>query len=148
MNQTPPARPRQSTPDEEYLLILAIFHFVGGALAMLALFFLTVHFTFLHAVLTGTALPAYSSHPMPPFSPGIMVFFYGLYAIAGGLLLVTLILNVVSGYGLLYQKHRTLSVTTACLNCLYAPLGTILGVFTIIILLRDPVRKLYEAHGS
>jgi hypothetical protein len=34
------------------------------------------------------------------------------------------------------------------LNCLYMPLGAMLGVFTIVVLIRDSVRELYKAEQA
>jgi hypothetical protein len=57
------------------------------------------------------------------------------------------VLNVISGLCLRARKGRTFSLVVAGINCLYIPLGTLLGVFTIIVLLRDSVRELYAAGG-
>lgn len=53
------------------------------------------------------------------------------------------ILNLISGFCLLARKGRTFSLVVAGVNCLHIPAGTVLGVFTIIVLLRDSVRELY-----
>jgi hypothetical protein len=34
----------------------------------------------------------------------------------------------------------------AGINCLHIPLGTVLGIFTIVVLCRESVRELYEAE--
>ena len=41
-----------------------------------------------------------------------------------------------------HEKH-TFCVVVACVNCLHMPLGTVLGVFTLIVLFRDSVRELF-----
>ena len=33
----------------------------------------------------------------------------------------------------------------AGLNCVHIPLGTVLGVFTLVVLMRDSVRESYDA---
>ena len=35
----------------------------------------------------------------------------------------------------------------AAINCLHIPIGTMLGIFTFIVLGRDSVRKLYDDAG-
>jgi uncharacterized membrane protein HdeD (DUF308 family) len=55
------------------------------------------------------------------------------------------ILNLISGLCLRARKGRTFSLVVAGINCLHIPLGTVLGVFTIIVLIRDSMRELYEA---
>jgi len=37
------------------------------------------------------------------------------------------------------------SLIIAGINCVQFPFGTVLGVFTFVVLLRDSVRELYEA---
>ncbi|QEG41773.1 hypothetical protein [Roseimaritima ulvae] len=53
-----------------------------------------------------------------------------------------------SGICLRQIKARTLSMVVAVLNCLQFPLGTALGVLTIIALFQDPVREAYESGGE
>ena len=52
---------------------------------------------------------------------------------------------MISGFCLHARKHRTFSLIVGGVNFLHLPLGTVLGVFTIIVLIRDSVRELYEA---
>ena len=61
----------------------------------------------------------------------------------GALLLVCLVLNALSAMFLRQRTHRIFSVVIAALDCLQIPFGTVLGVFTIIVLLRESVRELY-----
>ncbi len=56
--------------------------------------------------------------------------------------------NVVSGWCLWKRKSRTFSLVVAAFNCVHMPIGTVLGVFTIVVLVRDSVRELYEAQAS
>jgi hypothetical protein len=65
--------------------------------------------------------------------------FFGAWFPASG------VLNVISGLCLRARKYRAFSLVVACVNCLHIPLGTVLGVFTIVVLVRDSVRELYEA---
>ena len=53
------------------------------------------------------------------------------------------VLNVLSGLFLRARKHWTFSIVVAAIDCLHFPLGTVLGVFTIIVLIRPSVRELY-----
>ena len=47
--------------------------------------------------------------------------------------------NLYSGLFLRKQTHRTFSLVVAGLDCLLIPWGTVLGVFTIVVLTRDSV---------
>jgi hypothetical protein len=54
------------------------------------------------------------------------------------------ILNFLAGRALARRERRTLCLVVACLNCLHMPLGTLLGVFTLIVLGRPTVKSLFE----
>jgi hypothetical protein len=56
----------------------------------------------------------------------------------------SLVLNILAGKYLGARKHRTFCFVVAATNCLYTPLGTVLGIFTIIVLLRDSVRATFQ----
>lgn len=72
----------------------------------------------------------------------IFVLFYFIMGVA---LVVVSVLNLLSGLFLRQRKHRTFSLVVAGLDCIQIPLGTALGVFTLIVLLRDSVRDMYRS---
>ena len=74
--------------------------------------------------------------------------FIWFYIFAGICLLIALILNALSGIFMLKEKHRMFSLVVAGLNCLNMPLGTILGIFTILVLNRDSVQRLYAPNQA
>ena len=51
-----------------------------------------------------------------------------------------------SGFFLRQRRRRTFSLVMAGINCMNMPLGTVLGVFTVIVLLRESVRQAYAAR--
>lgn len=53
------------------------------------------------------------------------------------------LLTILSGVFIRRQKYRTFSLVIAGLSCLMVPFGTVLGVFTLVILSRESVRQLY-----
>jgi hypothetical protein len=138
-----PTLPRdQRKIDADHLKLLSVFHFVGAGLAVLSLLFLAAHFAVMHVVFTN---PKMWQNPggvaPPPEFFGIFKWFYlifGLWFAASG------ILNILSGLFLRARKQQTFSMVVAGINCLHIPIGTVLGVFTLIVLMRDSVRELYE----
>lgn len=52
--------------------------------------------------------------------------------------------TIYSGVCLRRHRRRTLSIVVAALNCISFPIGTTLGVFTLIVLMRPSVARLYE----
>jgi len=74
----------------------------------------------------------------------VMKWFY----LAGAVWFVSSgVLNLISALCLRARKGRTFSLVVAAINCLHIPLGTVLGIFTILVLIRDSVRELYAARG-
>jgi hypothetical protein len=70
------------------------------------------------------------------------------YVIIGAWFTVSGILNLISGFCLRARKHRTFSIVVAAVDCLHIPFGTVLGVFTLAVLVRDSVRELYAANPA
>ena len=67
-----------------------------------------------------------------------MLPFIAVYALA-------MALNFLSAWCLRRRKAWTFSVVVAGLDLIYFPLGTVLGIFTLIVLLRGSVRDAYDA---
>lgn len=145
MNESPPLPRNQRKVDADHLNLLAIFHFVGAGLGLLGVLFLLGHYMVMHEILTNPKLMA--NQKQGPSPAEIFAILKWVYVIAGGWFVVSGILNVISGCCLRARKGRTFSLVAAVINCLHIPLGTVLGVFTLIVLLRDSVRELYaEDH--
>ena len=152
MNEPPPIPPMAALPrnqrnvDEDHLNLLAIFHFVVAAMMLLGILFLFVHYTMMHFVFANPDLwKDQKGGPPPEAILNILIIFY---VIGGAFMLVIGILNVMSGLFLRGRKNRTFSLVVAGIDCLQFPLGTILGVFTFVVLFRDSVRALYEQAAS
>lgn len=67
-----------------------------------------------------------------------------MYVLMGFIAVGIAVLNALSARFLALRKNRTFSLVVAGINCQQMPFGTILGVFTFIVLLRGSVRGSYE----
>lgn len=146
MNDIPPLAPLprdQRNIDTDHLNLLSIFHFVAAGLALLGVLILVGECAMLHFTFANPDFWKNQKQQGPP--PEFFTVFIWMFAILGTWCFVSGILNVVSGIFLRQRKHRTFSLVVAAINCLHVPVGTILGVFTIIILVRPSVAELYEA---
>ena len=131
-------------PDEEQLQLLAIFHYVVAGLATLFSFFpllyTTVGAIFIFAARHGTAKPG---EDLPP------EFLGWIFAVLGSLLfligITMAICILIAGRSLALRKRYLFVLVMACVECLFIPFGTILGVFTIVVLSRESVRGLFSA---
>ena len=146
--QPPPVAPlprNQRNIDLDHLNLLAVLYYVSAGLALFGIFFIMVYCAIIRFVFTNPVLWQNQKDGPPPQAIfGILMVF----CIIGGLcLLASAILNLLSGIFLHTRRHRIFSIVVAGINCLHIPLGTALGIFTIIVLSRDSVRQLYaESH--
>jgi hypothetical protein len=122
---------------EQHLDLLAVSHYVLGALA--ALF----SCAFLVPAATGVAILAGSreAEGPPPRILGWILVIAGTLLIAGGGTLAGFI--IAAGRRLSRRAARTFCIAVAAAECAFLPLGTILGILTIAILLRDPAKALF-----
>jgi hypothetical protein len=144
VTELPPLIRDQRKADADHLRLLSVFHFVGAGLAVLGLGFLAIHYLFFHAFLNNPEMWKNQKGAMPPPKEFFAIFKW-LYIAFGMWFVVSAIANVLSGVFLGRRKYRTFSLVVAVMNCIHIPLGTVLGVFTIIVLLRPSVREVYDA---
>ena len=128
--------------DAEHLQLLSIFHFVMAGLALLGILFLLCHYAIFSTVFNNPKMWQNQKDGPPPAE--FFAAFKWLYLFFGTGMLACGSLNLLSGFSLRARKRRMFSLVVAGINCLMFPLGTALGVFTIIILQRDSIRELYE----
>jgi hypothetical protein len=143
MTELPPLMRDQRKADADHLRLLAIFHFVGAGLAVLGIGFLALHYLFLHSILDNPEMWKNQKGAVPP-PKEFFAMFKWFYVFFGAWLVVSGVLNVLSGIFIGRRKFRTFSLVVAVINCIHIPFGTVLGVFTIVVLLRASVRELYE----
>lgn len=127
--------------DAEHLRLLAIFHFVSAALAFVGVLFASLYFVLIWAVFANPELWAQSQEGPPP--EGVITIFQWFTGVGVVWFVVACVGNLLSGLYLRTRRHRTFSMVIAGINCLHVPLGTLLGVFTLVVLGRESVRKLY-----
>jgi hypothetical protein len=127
-------------PSSDHLRLLSVFHYIWAGLGLVGLGFLALHYGFMQTMLDPDFL---ARQPDPP--PPEMIRMFGLFkwmylgfALFG---ITTMVLNFLAARWIAARSHWMFCVVVAALNCLSIPLGTILGVFTIVVLTKDPVRR-------
>jgi len=125
-----------SRQDLDHLNVLAILHYVLAGLS--ALFSLL---PLLYVVL-GFAILAQGG-------PGAQVglFFVIVFGIIAAYFVLSAILSLVGGIYLHRRKGRTFCFIAAAISCVHVPLGTVLGIFTILVLSRESVKELFAGRG-
>ncbi len=125
--------------DDDHLRILSIFYYIWGGLTTLLV--LCPGSIYLVIGITMLASPEswaddHTGDPAPAAVGWIMI------AVALAVYVIGLAFAALSFYAgrcLARKTHRTFCFVVAGLTCLSIPFGTILGVFTIVVLARDSV---------
>lgn len=130
--------------DLQHLKLLSIFHYIVGGIIFIFSSFPILHF------LAGITLFYVSATKKMGPNPGTPMVFGAIFAIFAGTFILIgwtcAILMIISGYKLSKLRNINFCFIVACIGCLFMPLGTILGVFTIIVLMRPSVRELFQAN--
>ena len=140
-----PSLPYDSGPylyarDTNHLDLLAMFHYIGGGITLLfacfPLIYLVLGILWINGKMAGPA-----GQPGPPPEMGWMFIAFGvLFPLIGWAMGI---LVIYSGRCMKARRHWMFSLVMGGIMCLSVPFGTVLGVFTFIVLLRDSVKRLY-----
>jgi hypothetical protein len=129
--------------DLQYLKLLSIFYYVvGGFLAFFSCFALI--YLFMGVVFITAPPPSGGGAPPPPALGWIFVILSGAALLLGWTWAACL---MIAGWFLGRRQHYMYCIILGCSALLFQPLGTILGVFTIIVLIRPSVKRLFETGG-
>ena len=127
------------TNDVEHLRLLSIFHFVVGGLAALCSLLPLMH------LFMGITMVAGRLDDGPNLTEARLFgwFFIVLASamIAAGLAFAACM--VFAGRFLAQRTYYTFCLVVAALECVFVPFGTVLGVFTIVVLQRPSVKELF-----
>ncbi len=137
--------------DGQHLRLLSIFHYVVGAMiaffACVPIIHLVIGIIFLVApqVLEGP-------HPQQHLPPEGAVFIGLMFTVIAAMLILFgwcfAVCVIVAGRSLARRRRYTFCLVTAGILCFFMPFGTVLGVFTIIVLMRPSVKGLFGVSGD
>jgi hypothetical protein len=133
----------QQILDNEHLKLLSVFHYVVSGLAA---FFACIPIIHLVVGLIFVFAPqSFGPGSNPP--PALIGWFFVAFASAFILLgWAFAVLVLIAGRFIARRKHHTFCFVAACVECLFMPFGTVLGVFTILVLNRQSVKELFGAQ--
>jgi hypothetical protein len=128
--------------DEEHLRLLALFHYISGGM--------TLAFSLMFGLMMGFMGMMFAAMPMPetPHGKGPPVEIFWVFAgfLALGMLLG--VLDIVAGRCISLRRARVFSLIVAIPGVIFIPYGTILSIFTLLVLDRGSVKKLYEEQSA
>lgn len=125
--------------DLQHLKLLSIFHYVMAGFAALFALFPVFHLGLgIWMVLGDFAQPGEEA---PPAFLGWVFILFSTVWIVAGLCLAGCV--VAAGRFLAQRRRYVFCLVIAALECMFMPMGTVLGVFTILVLMRPSVKTLF-----
>ena len=132
--------------DEEQLKLLTIFHYVvAGCAAFFALFPALYLVLGLIMLLVPASFKDNSGQPPPVFVAWIFIAIGSVFIFLGWTFAAFV---VAAGRFLARRRHYTFCLVMAAVECLFMPFGTVLGVFTIVVLCRESVKPLFVSRPA
>lgn len=136
MNATAP--PAEATAqDLEHLRLLSIFHYIVGAITALFSLLPVLHLVVGLLLMTGRIE---ETDPAARLVGGMFVAISAAVIVCG-LTLAGFMIH--TGRCIARRRRHTLCLVVAGVECTLMPFGTVLGVFTLIALLKPQIRALF-----
>ncbi len=129
--------------DEEHLKLLVIFHYVVAGIGALFACLPLIHVAIgVMMVMNPESLTGAQNQPPPPAALGYLFVGIGAALVLAGWALA--ICTFISGRFISGRRNRMFSFVTGAVLCTMFPFGTALGIFTIIVLGKESVQRLYS----
>jgi len=128
--------------DRDHLRLLTIFHYVMGGLMMLVGCFPTIHLSLGILMVSGVMDEAMKDADGPPPEAIGWIFI----SVAAFIIVIAWAMGIaviLAGRKLAKRTSYTFCFVVACIECVFMPIGTALGVFTILVLMRPSVKALF-----
>jgi len=143
----PPHPQIQVNQDTEHLKILSICYYVMSGLSLISAAVFMIYVVMGGAMMSGkmTGGGATSSHAASEMR--MMGGFFLVIGILGTLFVVAIaVLEFFVAKKLVRRESKMLCFVVAGLNCLSMPLGTVLGIFTFLVLSRPSVAESFARN--
>jgi len=130
------------TQDDEHLRLLSIFHYVVGGMTALFALLPLIHLGLGLLMLLAPGGFGTGGEMPPAFVAWFFIIIGGACILFGQCLAGSMI---AAGRCLARRRHYLFCLVVAGFECIVMPFGTVLGVFTIIVLSREPVKQQFNA---
>ena len=144
MAKLPPPLPSVVAANAARFRQLTVFHYVLSGLSLMGGVFLSLHYCVMNMTFGHPDVPN-GGQNVPFDTYQFFAAFRWFYIAMGLMMAVSVVINLASGYSLFRRKYRVFSIAVASVDCVIAPLGIVLGVFTIMHLVKDSVIEEYSA---
>ena len=126
--------------DKSHLNLLGIFYYISGAINAVVLLIMVI---FGGVALVAT-VAASRQDPEAAIAAIIITVVFGFSFLLVGTITV---LTFLAAHGLQNCQRKILIYIVAALSCMSVPLGTILGVFTFIVMARPGVPAAFDTNA-
>lgn len=137
----------KGSPDGGSLRLLANLHFAAACLCAAGIWLLYWEYSRVHGAFLELAARK-KTHGGDPMLEEFFAVFRQFYLVFGAFVFACGAGDLLSGVFIRMRRCRAFSLFVACLNCVLVPLGTMLGAFTVVVLLRESVRGAYGAAAA
>ena len=128
--------------DKGHLRLLSIFHYIVGALGLLVGCVFLIYVVIGGALLTRPEFFNNPGHGSPP-PPAVGWAFIGLGAAVFLFAVVYAVAMIIAARSLVRCRRYVFCLVMAALSMMCQPWGTVLGIFTFVVLLRPSVKALF-----
>ncbi|MBB3796273.1 hypothetical protein ACCQ14_14260 [Xanthomonas sp. NCPPB 2865] len=150
MDASPRALPASASADDlQHLKLLSVFHYVLAAITALFSLFPLIHLFMGIAIITGHLPMTHASADAPSMDPRLFGWFFVVFAavfIGCGLTLAAFM--AYAGRCIAQRRRHLLCLIVAGISCSFMPFGTVVGVFTLVVLLRPQVKALFAPTAT
>ena len=126
--------------DIKQLELLSIFHYVVGGIMALFSCVPFMHVFMGLAIVSGEFFGKAKGAP-PALFGWIFVIMGSVSILLGWTISICII---IAGRKLKARKNRVFCMVVAGLECMFMPFGTVLGVFSLIVLNKDSIKEIFE----
>ncbi|PPT97467.1 hypothetical protein [Xanthomonas arboricola] len=140
--------PSASAEDLQQLKLLSIFHYVLAGITGLFSLFPLLHL-FLGIAMVSGHMPAQTGSGAPQMDERLFGWFFVAFAavfIVCGLTLAACM--AYAGRCIAQRRRHLLCLIVAGISCSFMPFGTVVGVFTLVVLLRPQVKALFAPTAT
>lgn len=136
--------------DANHLRMLSIGYYVYTGLTALFSGLTLIYMAIGGAIMTGKIPmgPKSSSAGTPHPDQMLGGMFFGIGLLGTIMILAMAVLSFLTARWISARKHPVFCMVVAGLSCLNMPLGTLIGVFTFIVLMRPSVQDLFRAGST
>lgn len=137
--------PYLTRDDAEHLNLLRIGYYVTAAFSTLVGLFPLLYVGLGMAMANGWFATSSSKGAPPPFIGWFMI---GAGVVAFTAINLMAVCSWLAAKALRERRRRTLLLVVASAHLMHAPLGTLLGVFSLLVLSRPSVRATFDTNDS